>query len=162
MIDESPSSPIDRRRLWFARVRFLASSHPTHALTLSYNDLVSARRVRSDLDDMHAHLDRRLLGRRFNQMVSERRTWIAAIVERPDTNLHLHLVMRVVADRWQTFEGLFPGQRGPFWTMWAPRGTYALTRIYDAAGWVRYAAKTLRMTSEWIDSAEFLPAHIGP
>lgn len=161
MTFDKPTSPIDRRRLWTERVRFLGESRPSHALTLSYNDCVSARRVRNDLDDMHAHLDRRLLGRRFHRASPMRRTWYVAIVERPTTNLHLHLVMRVVADRWHTFESLFPGQKGSFWTMWAPRGTYALTRIYDTAGWVRYATKTLRMTSEWIDSAEFLPMHAG-
>jgi hypothetical protein len=157
-IDSSLSS-LTPRRIWMQRLRFLIERQPTHGLTLAFNTTVSTSTVRHILDNLHAHIDRALYGRRFNKYSHEERTWFAAFIEHPDTNTHVHLIMRVAEDRHEAFQKLFPGERGSFWSHWAPRGTHALARIFDAEGWVVYATKQLPTDDDWIISDEFLPEY---
>lgn len=160
-IDDPPRIVLDPRRIWRERVRFLVQSKPTHALTLAWNDTCSLQRVRTVLRHVHAHIDRRVLGRQFNKAASSRRTWFAAFIENLKSNTHAHLIVRVDKEQWTSFEGLFPGGRGPFWTKWAPRGTYDLKQTFDPLGWAAYATKCVTTNDEWIDSTEFLPLQIS-
>lgn len=159
-IEPSSSSPLAPGLLRAQRLRFLTDQRPTHALTLAFNTTVPPRTVRAVLDDLHAHMDRALFGRRFNAKPLDRRTWFAAFVEHPDTNTHAHLLVRVTEDRHDAFEALFPGDRGAFWCRWAARGTHVLRRIFDAEGWADYSTKHLRPDGDWITSDEFVPARI--
>lgn len=138
----------------------MTRQQPTHALTLSYNDAVPLHRIRADLDDLHAHVDRELLGRRFNRKPYHQRTWFAAFPEHINTNAHVHLIARVMDGRHDVFEALFSDNRNRFWAKWATRGTHALVAIFDAPGWAKYAVKELRPQDDWVLSDTFLPARI--
>lgn len=141
-------------------ISFLAQRRPDFALTLAYNHQISIRRLRSDLRDLHARLDRHLHGRRYNRLSRSSRSWFAGFPENLDSNAHVHLLLRVDEARHQALESLFPGTRGAFWNRLAPLGTHVLARITDAEGWAAYSTKDLDLDGniDWIDSDEFLPA----
>lgn len=152
-----PVAPVvELRRQW---ADFCFAQNPTHALTLAYNGPASHTKIRADLCHLHARLDRKLLGRRFNVLPGEGRTWFAAFGEHLTTNAHAHLVVRVPPDRCAEFERLFPTGTGrcDLWTRLAPAGTYAAEPLSDPAGWARYSIKDLTEDSVWMLSGEFLP-----
>ncbi|WP_218127885.1 hypothetical protein [Belnapia rosea] len=112
--------------------------------------------MRRDLRAFHAHLDRALFGRRFCALPRERRTAFVAVPEHVATNTHLHMVLRMAADRKAEFEAMLPDDRSQFWARWAQRGTHKLVPLYDADGWAKYCLKLMTVEGDWFYSDEFL------
>lgn len=157
-VTASSSPPIG---LHHARRQFLADLFPTYALTLAFNDWpISHDRIRTVLRHLHAAVDRRLFGTRYNQLPHQERTSFAAVIELFDAHPHLHTAWKVCTDRAEQFEELFAGRKPPLWTHFAPAGTAVLKVITDAQGWTSYLSKHLPGSDSaglLIFSSEHLP-----
>jgi hypothetical protein len=73
-----------------AMVEFLSSMPMTLAVTLRYETIpITIDKIRRDLHDLHAKVDRKIFGRDFH--LSPTRTTYWGVIEMLDTNPHVHL-----------------------------------------------------------------------
>lgn len=156
LLHPSPSTLLRR-----VRCDFISSFEPTHALTFTWNDsAVSLDRIRTVLRHLHASVDRRLLGTRFNTVHASRRTAFVAVVELLGTHPHVHVAWRVSGEFHGQFETMFFGRRPTIWCRLAPAGDCLIEGIGAAQGWIAYMTKALDADDadgHMILSSEFLP-----
>lgn len=103
---------------------------------------IAVDEVRPFLDRLWRNVDRRLLGKKFNELVM-RRTAFRGVIEHPESNLHVHLTWAVPLDRCSTFEQVV----APCWSHLVPTGTVSVTPDPDE-GWGRYMTKD-QFTTDW-------------
>ncbi|MGY6286087.1 hypothetical protein ACXIT0_24890 [Methylorubrum extorquens] len=97
---------------------------------------ISLEQVHRDLDRLHARVDRKLFGCRFNELPGEQRTAFVGFVEHARTNLHVHLTWRVPETRAEEFVSVI----AEAWRATGPAATIDVQPIRDA-GWGRYVTK---------------------
>lgn len=144
-----------------AHAEFLDQSQEScAALTLTFNQPhISMDRIKHDLRSLHAHVDRALLGPRFQKKLGERsQFW--AVVEMIKTYPHVHL-------GWD----FKPPQRGyevlrdlldmGLWHKFAPRGGHNLQSYSSgwSGGWSNYSTKHIMSSDDVIFSSDFLPTN---
>src|SRR5690349_3967746 len=64
-------------------------------VTLMFNRPTTLEGARKDLKAWLARLDEHWLGRAWSRRPSEERTFAIAFVEHPESNLHLHVLVRI-------------------------------------------------------------------
>lgn len=141
-----------------AMVAFLASIPSTLSVTLRYNaPTITLDRIRRDLRDLHAKVDRAVLGKRFN--TSDQRSSYWAVVEKLDTNPHVHAGWRFpTLDHARHLVFMLDGAE--LWrNRYAPGGTHDVQLYrpndyrFGTGGWAGYACKALWSTDHVILSA---------
>jgi hypothetical protein len=135
-----------------AHADFLERQGSHAALTLTYNeDNVSRERIKRDLQGLHAHIDRHLLGRRFNKRPALERSQVWAVIEKIETRPHFHCGWKLPSPHEiAVLERLF---LGGLWLTFAPIGEYHI-KPYKS-GWAGYATKALTDSMDIIESGEF-------
>ena len=155
MTTASQMPPVRRSALRESWIDFLERQEFNVGLTLNLNmgavPLVLAhQRVR----DLFFRVDRRLLGTRFTTRPAER-THGVLFVEHPQSNLHLHGLLRVRPDRVEEFASLFPGERGGPWSDVCASGTHFIRDVQGRAA-AAYVTKAQSLdlddgTMIWLD-----------
>ena len=135
---------------------FLADRFPHFALSLAFNDPgVSPGRIWNVLKHLDARVNRELFGRNFNRRPAAERVEFCAFTEGVPHHPHIHMLWRVAPELHARFATLWPGNRSPLWTRFAPAGTHELCPSHDAEGWAAYCTKHVYPDSEWILSRSF-------
>jgi hypothetical protein len=137
-----------------AMVAFLPSMPTTLAVTLRYETIpVTIEKIRRDLHDLHAKVDRKIFGRDFH--LSPTRTTYWGVIEMLDTNAHVHLgwYFPDAGDANVLDEFLSGG-------LWQRR--YAVGGTTDVqqhrSGWAAYSCKSLLNSDHVILSSGATPA----
>jgi hypothetical protein len=153
---------INRERWKRAMVEHFRDIKFTHALTLAWNCSRSLETAKKDLKKFHAMVDRKLLGRTFNQRPKTGRTTAVFVFEGvgPGGHLHVHSLWRV-ADRHHhlRFAKLVQGanvedkltgevERAAAWNKIAKSGSHALALMSDWRAFAGYALKDQHMSSD--------------
>jgi hypothetical protein len=138
---------------------------PLAALTLSYNQPVSAARIRRDLSSLHTHMDRELLGRLFYRRQPHERSRFWAVIESMtsvggkigSTHRHVHAAWKVPPPfDIKDLDRLL----NRFWLKFAFHGSYDVQEFRfhteHEIGWGYYSTKFLTETDNIIESADFL------
>lgn len=125
------------------------------AVTLRYaSGPVTRDRMQRDIEDLHARVDRALLGRRFNLMPEERRSAYWAIPEQIDGNPHMHVGWHFPGDAARKHQHanclIKLIDQGIWQRVYAPGGTYDVQpydadRYHHGNGWAGYATKALQL-----------------
>jgi len=125
---------------------FLATLPATLAVTLRYaSPPITMDKIRHDLRDLHAKVDRKLYGRDFHRSPIRSSYW--AVVETIDTNPHVHVGWAFPTDAdAQTLDNLL--QDGLWQHRYATGGTQNVQP--HRSGWAEYACKELRDTDSII------------
>jgi hypothetical protein len=144
------------RRTWFLRHQalarmptFLATLPTTLAVTLRYASApITVDKIRHDLRDIHARVDRKLFGRDFHLSATRSSYW--GVIEALDTNPHVHVGWHFPDDAGaQTLDDLL--RDGLWQRRYAPGGTHDVQT--HRSGWAGYACKTLRSSDHVILSS---------
>ncbi|HEV7456747.1 MAG TPA: hypothetical protein VGN96_08210 [Roseococcus sp.] len=160
MANISPTIPSPMSGTRSALAQFIAAQRPSLALTLCWNDPITPARARIDLRALHARLDRRLFGKRFNARPAAARVWFVAALENLKANGHAHLAVRVPHGHQDAFVDLVNGFPS-IWRSLVTRGSHDLQPIECVMRWAAYATKDVTsLVDEWLLSDEFLPAHV--
>lgn len=133
----------------------------THALTVAYAyeqiGEVNLQSVRRHLRLLHAFVDGKLFGKRFNKIPLSRRTQYVAFPTAISNwrNPHIHMAWFVPETEFSIFENLFRANTS-LWQKLVPAGTHQLEVIYDASNWIGYC-KAQCPTDQIIFSSELVP-----
>lgn len=137
-----------------AMVAFLSSLPVTVAVTLRYETVpITIDKIRRDLHDLHAKVDRKIFGRDFH--LSAIRTTYWGVIEMLNTNPHVHLGWHFpdAGDANVLDEFLSDG-------LWQRR--YAIGGTTDVqhhySGWAAYSCKALLNSDHVILSSGAMPA----
>jgi hypothetical protein len=148
------------KRAWVEHFRDLRFNV---AVTLSWNRSLPLEIGRRHLSIIHAMVDKKLFGRRFDVKPKAERTSAVFVFEGvgPGGHLHAHSLWRL-RDRDQVlpFARLFPGERGGHWNKVAKAGSYKVNLAEDWSAFAGYALKDQHMSSdcrEIVWSDEFYP-----
>lgn len=126
----------------------------TLAVTLRYNDWpISLDRIRRDIRTLHAHLDRRLYGRRFH--LSPNRTAGWWVIEKIDCSPHLHGGIDLTMDQQAIFRDMLDFKCG--WERIAGVKAEHDVRHYCNT-WAKYSTKSLTDMAYVITAADFWPS----
>ncbi len=160
-IVDAPSFTGVNRETWKEEfVHFLKDQRFTHGLTVSWNANIPMSVAREHLKQLHARVDRKLLGPRFAEKPSQVRSLALFAFEKIDLHIHCHSLWRLQSRNFLKFARLFPKDRGGVWNQIAPSGSYALAIMDDWRTFGEYMLKEQHMNSDsfslvWSD--EFLP-----
>lgn len=132
----------------------LARQPMSLAVTLRYNDWpISLDKIRRDIRTLHAHLDRRLYGRRFH--LSRERSFGWWVIEKIDFSPHLHGAIDLTTAQQAIFVDMLDHKCG--WERIAGLKAEHDVRHYCDT-WAKYATKSLTDMAYVIMSADFLPS----
>jgi hypothetical protein len=135
-----------------------------HKTTNSYPDYTksfdwSKTSVPRHLKLIHAFVDKKLFGCRFNLLAPEKRSFFFAFISGDGETrmLHTHMIWSVCAERQEKFEALFSDKnKKTLWNKLVPSGTHKIEKLYDADGWETYCKKQSRW-EETVISSVFMP-----
>jgi hypothetical protein len=162
---------IDRERWKRAMVEHFRTIGFTHALTLAWNCSRTLENAKEDLKRFHFLVDRKRLGRGFNEKPEAERTTAVFVFEGVGRrgHLHVHSLWRVADPRHQLgFAKLVQGEkdeetgevkRKAAWNKIVESGSHALALMTDWSAFAGYALKDQHMSSdprEIVWSGEFL------
>ena len=158
---------INDKTLQYAYMQFFQQHNPTHFITLAFNrDISDLYRAAATLSDFHARLDRKLVGKRWNQLPPERRTLMFGIPEigavwprreqilvgtgcgRISVGLHYHLLTRFPLKLRRELD--LPEMEDLVHTIWkslVPSGSVDVQAVYSSAGVASYVTKQISNTS---------------
>jgi hypothetical protein len=137
-----------------AMVEFLSSLPTTLAVTLRYETIpITTDKIRRDLHDLHAKVDRKIFGRDFH--LSPTRTTYWGVIEMLDTNPHVHLGWHFPdADDANVLDEFLSG--GLWQRRYAVGGTTNVQQ--HRSGWAAYSCKSLLNSDHVIISSGAMPA----
>jgi len=137
-----------------AMVAFLSSMPTTLAVTLRYETIpISIDKIRRDLHDLHAKVDRKIFGRDFH--LSPTRTTYWGVIEMLDTNPHAHLGWHFPdAGDAKVLDEFLSG--GLWQRRYAVGGTTDVQQHHS--GWAAYSCKALLNSDHVILSSGAMPA----
>lgn len=136
------------KRAWIGHFRDLRF---THALTLAWNRSLPFDQAVRDLKSVHAKVDRKLFGRRFNTLPVTERTLAVFVFEhiKRRGRIHVHSLWRLGnSAHLLPFARLFPGERGGIWNKVATAGSYKIALADDWSTFAGYALKGQHMLSD--------------
>lgn len=139
---------------------FIKQLNPTHFITANFNRDTNWQAARQCLKRWHARIDRKLLGKHWSTRGRTARTLFISFGERPDTNLHWHMLLRLGsgADR-AKFEAI----AGEEWQQLVSSGSMKVDALQDFLSVEKtstYATKDLWRNGHienFIISTEFIP-----
>lgn len=149
------------RRLRSAFVDWQSAGEWSHAITLNINRPVSVFRARSMVGLFCSRMDRYRFGvKNVRALPSAERFSAVAIIEHPDTNIHVHMAARL--DSWLQAPVTDKDVRN-FEKMWqqCTRGSGKLyfEQAFDPKGWLFYMTKGLHNDSmDWMFASDFHPS----
>lgn len=120
----------------------VADSKPSLFITLAFNCETTVEAASKKLRDFQARVDHHLLGHRWQKMTG-RRTRYIAVIEHPDTNLHIHVALAVSLDRVKHVEAVTDES----WKKLVPSGTTDVKLADNPFGLGRYIAKAIGPTT---------------
>jgi hypothetical protein len=123
-------------------------------VTLNFNHSWSPIGARKKFSLFCQRLDRFLLGRGYRKRV-DKRTYVIAFLEHPNSNIHLHCLVRL-RHGWRPRRRHLKRKMKRIWKKLVPSGTADVRRVRDAEGAARYSTKEFRF-DEIILSSEFWP-----
>jgi hypothetical protein len=82
------------RRLQKSYARWFAGFDVDFFITLNFNRPISIAGARHQLKEWLGRVDRSLLGPKWHRRRSIERTFAVAVIENPNRNTHLHLILR--------------------------------------------------------------------
>jgi len=146
-----------------AWANFISEQDYTHVLTLQWNRSIGFDKANEDLKELHAHIDRKLLGPRYTKK-PERSQAIFFLEGEPGLNLHAHSAWWVKPQHQLTFESLFPkdpSSDAGAWKTIAPAGTQVLKASDNVRAEAAYLTKEIHWDGDdrrLIFSHEFFPS----
>ena len=135
-------SVTDRWRYRQEWERWLAELDFDRFVTLNFNRDTTPAGARRMLGLFLARLDRRFLGRRWCEKGWER-TFGVAVLENQETNLHIHVAMRLPASAAALSFGEQQFYLESTWSQLVAGGQCDVQAVYDRAGVAQYMAKQL-------------------
>jgi hypothetical protein len=143
-----PTSVVNPRGVRDAYIRFFSTEFErpfTHTVTVAFNSSVQPGKVQRFPQRLHRYVDRKLFGTRFNVIPRCARTIFEPFFEGGLYHPHWHCLISVPQDRWESFEKLWPGNRGnAFVASFVAGATYDMKRITNLPGAIDYAVKLAR------------------
>ena len=138
-------------------VAFLSSMPVTVAVTLRYETIpITIDKIRRDLHDLHAKVDRKIFGRDFH--LSATRTTYWGVIEMLDTNPHVHLGWHFPDARDANVLNEFLS--GGLWQRrYAVGGTFDVQQ--HRSGWAAYCCKALPNSDHVILSLGCVTPRVG-
>ena len=121
-------------------------------VTLAFNTATTEKGALSALRDLHARVDRKLLGHDWCKR-TDRRTRYVAVLENVETNLHVHLLAAPADDAWWNFCKAVVRA----WSRIAPAGNVDVTPSTDPASTADYMLKKVRLDT--LDRVRFSGDH---
>lgn len=121
-----------------ALMKMIVDSEPDFFVTLVFNRDVTLEDAKADAHHLFARIDRVTVGRSWHKRPEMRASYMG-LAENLDSNLHLHLAVRVHPDRHAMFEATAR-------TLWLERvrsGSIDVQSIYDADGLADYMTKQI-------------------
>ncbi|GJD54753.1 hypothetical protein [Methylobacterium dankookense] len=112
----------------------LSGGQRTNRLPTTHH--VSLMQVHRDVDWLHRKMDRKLFGTRFNELPAEKRSSFVGYVEKPNSNVHVHIAWTMPDSRVDEFTEIVTNA----WLARTPFGSIRVKLIHDG-GWGRYATK---------------------
>ncbi|WP_238193286.1 hypothetical protein [Methylobacterium frigidaeris] len=112
---------------------------------------ISLTRVAQDVDWLHRKVDRKLFGTRYNKLPANDRSSFVGFVEKPRSNMHVHLAWTVPDDRVDAFTEFVTDA-------WLAKSRFASIRvklIYDG-NWGQYISKDQWRAALQDDAAHFV------
>jgi hypothetical protein len=140
--DDHMDSAAYRQQYRLAWEQWLATLKFDRFVTLNFNRDTTPAGARRMLGLFLARLDRRFLGRQWCKKGLER-TFGVAVLENQETNLHIHVAMRLPASAAALS---FGGQQlylESTWSRLVAGGQCHVQAVYDRAGVAHYMAKQL-------------------
>lgn len=139
-----------------AMLDVIARQGYTHAISLTWNRSVSLDRARADLQNLHHRVDRQLLGARFHRKPASLRTAAVFVVEKIETNLHVHSMWRLTRTTYFKFNKLFPPGGGGVWNDVIPSGTYDLVMDNNIGADRAFSGYMLKDQHRYSDDREII------
>lgn len=149
------------RRLRSAFIEWQSAGEWSHAITLNINRHVSVLRARSMIGLFCNRMDRYRFGvKNVRALPSADRFSAVAIIEHPDSNIHVHMAARL--DSWLETPVTEKDVR-IFEMMWqqCTRGSGKLyfEEAFDPKGWLFYMTKGLHnQPMDWMFASDFHPS----
>ena len=140
--DDSMDSTTYRHHYRLEWEEWLAKQKFDRFVTLNFNRDTTPAGARRMLGLFLARLDRRFLGRRWCEKGWER-TFGVAVLENQETNLHIHVAMRLPASAAALSFGEQQLYLESTWCQLVAGGQCDVQAVYDRAGVARYMAKQL-------------------
>lgn len=159
--DTSPVISYAPRRLRSAFVDWQSAGGWSHAITLNINRQVSVRRATSMISLFCQRMDQYRFGRRdVTKLPSEDRFSAVAIIEHPESNIHVHMAAKL--DSWLRAP-LCDSDKRQFEKMWKQctrgSGTLYFDETYDPKGWLFYITKGFHnQPMNWMLASDFHPS----
>ena len=159
--DTSPVISYAPRRLRSAFVDWQSAGGWSHAITLNINRQVSVRRATSMISLFCQRMDQYRFGRRdVTKLPSEDRFSAVAIIEHPESNIHVHMAAKL--DSWLRAP-LCDSDKRQFEKMWKQctrgSGTLYFDETYDPKGWLFYITKGFyNQPMNWMLASDFHPS----
>ncbi len=142
-------------------ITWIAREGCSHALTLATNRSLTVGKITTMFGNLCLDLDRACLGRKnVAGAPSDDRLFAVAFVEHPDTNIHLHVALRL--DGWWS-DGPYNDVEHTIDAIWklitGGAGSIRLRPIEDM-GWGWYMTKEARLVSgDYLLSSHYHPHH---
>jgi hypothetical protein len=127
----------DRYRAAVAKL--IADFQPDLFVTLAFNASTTIAAAVKRLSHFHACIDHHLLGSRW-QRLEHRRTRYIAVIEHPDSNLHIHVALAVPEERAAQVARLVADR----WSLMVPSGSVNVQPVVDPIGLGGYLAKAIQ------------------
>lgn len=121
-----------------AVVQMIVDFRPNVFITLAFNRDTNLEAARAKLTEFHKRLDKSVFGRNWWRRAESRSAYIA-VVEHPDSNLHLHIALRLPPDRFFVVLGC----AAKIWGKLVPSGSVAVSETYDVPRLAEYMTKEM-------------------
>lgn len=112
---------------------------------------ISLEQVHREVDWLHRRMDRKLFGTRFNKLPREKRSSFVGCVEKPNSNVHVHLAWTMPDDRTDKFTEIVTDA-------WLAKNRFASIRVklIRDGEWAEYITKDQWGTALEGDAALFV------
>lgn len=133
------------------------------ALTLNPNRELSPQNLCRLFGRLMKRMDEKIIpSRRMGNVASEDRLWAIGFVEHPDSNIHLHVALRLKLHQLSAAPAGEEGWRDFINKAWSVvtkgSGTMKFERTTTAAGWTKYITKeNTKHELDYIMAADFHP-----
>lgn len=150
-------------------IDFLVSQNFNFCLTLNWNPgedrgaicqrydfdshrCVSLKSAREQVGNLFFRVERKLFGRRFNEMSIDRRVHGVFFFEHISSNIHCHGLLRVPPGYHLKFRSFFPEDRGGLWSKVRKSGSYCLKEDFSPRCAAAYCSKDVHKNSNFENS----------
>jgi hypothetical protein len=161
----SSTRPIDIKRIerW-ELVKWIVRERANFALTLNPNQNLTPNAIARHLGKLLKTMDEKVVGHggRIGTVATEDRLWAVAFIEHPDSNIHLHVALRLETHQLAAIRTGEDGWRQFIDEVWSAitkgSGSIMFNRITSPDGWGGYVTKEgNRHDLDYILAADFHP-----